>query len=167
MQVGLTQPVDGRATSASALVIVMMLGACARDATPERNTTAAAPAPEWDKALTYTARVDGARSALVVDVKVAAGFHAYTAGETIGKPMTLEIATDSEIAAAGPTAYPKGAVRDLSVGRSVIVEGRAELVAPLASPAAGKTAKGTFAYQVCTDTACDRPRSVPLSVTVP
>ena len=167
MQLGLTQSVDHHGTCAIALAIAMMLGACARDATPERHATAPAPAPEWDKALTYTARVDGARSALVVDVKVATGFHAYTAGETIGKPMTLAVAPDSEIAAAGPTAYPKGAVKELSVGRSVIVEGSAELVAPLAAPAAGKTVKATFAYQVCTDTACDRPRSMPLSVTMP
>ncbi len=125
--------------------------------------------PKWDTALTHTARVDVAQKALLVDVVIAPGFHAYTEGETVGKPLVVEVGADSEVTAAGPVQYPSGTVKDLPVGRSVIVEGRAQIVAPLAltEASAGKSVKGTFRYQVCTDTACDRPRSVPLAVAAP
>jgi hypothetical protein len=153
-----------RLVECSVLVMLMSL-ACAKDASPPPSEPRGAP--NWDGALTHAARYDGARRALVVDVTIGPGFHAYTAGETIGKPLQLDIAADSELAADGPTQYPKGVVKELTVGRSMIVEGRAELVATLRDPAPGKAAKATFRYQVCTDVACDRPRSVEVTARVP
>lgn len=125
--------------------------------------------PAWDTALKHTARVDGALKALVVEVDVAPGFHAYTAGETVGKPLAVEVAADSPIAAAGPVKYPQGIAKDLPVGRSMIVEGHAQIVAPLAltEGSAGQAVMATFRYQVCTETACDRPRSLELALTAP
>lgn len=158
----------------------LAMGGCREEKTFERapapmkreGTSIAAKlddGPRWDTALTYSARVDGAQKALLVDVVIAPGFHAYTEGETVGKPLALELAADSAVAGAGPVVYPKGVAKDLPVGRSMIVEGRAQILAPLALPdgSAGKSVTGTFRYQVCTDTACDRPRKVELAAAVP
>ena len=120
--------------------------------------------PNWGAAFKYAARWDSARESAVVDVTIAPGFHAYAEGETVGKPLALEPKPDSPLKLAGPVSMPKGVVKELPIGRSVIVEGSAEIVAPIADPAPGKALEATFRYQVCTPDACDRPRSVDLSV---
>jgi hypothetical protein len=120
---------------------------------------------DWDSAIRIDVRYDAARQAVVAALQIAPGFHAYTTGETIGRPLELKIAPESELKAEGEPTYPQGVTKDLPIGRSVIVEGSAEVVAKLASPAAGKKANGTLAYQVCTDEACDRPKTKPWTVT--
>lgn len=153
--------------------LVMLAATACRDDAPSPNpsTTALTPkleqGPAWDTALTYGARYDAAQKALVVSVDIAPGFHAYTEGETIGKPLLLGIAADSEVALGGAIQYPKGVTKDLPVGRSVIVERHADIVAPLADPVAGKAVRASLRYQVCTETACDRPRTVTVAATVP
>jgi hypothetical protein len=73
--------------------------------------------------------------------------------------------------AAGDVEYPKGLEKNLPIGRSVIVEGNAQIYAPVApkpeAPAGPKKVKGTLRYQVCTEKVCDRPRTVPISADVP
>lgn len=153
--------------------LVMLTATACRDDTPAPNPTSTSLTPKldqgpaWDTALTYGARYDAAQKALVVFVDIAPGFHAYTEGETIGKPLLLGIAADSEVTLGGAIQYPKGVTKDLPVGRSVIVERHADIVAPLADPVSGKTARGSLRYQVCTETACDRPRTVTVAATVP
>lgn len=121
--------------------------------------------PDWKKAISHEVRFDAAKGEVVVDVKVEPGFHAYTTGETTGKPLKLTIADDSEYALKGEVQYPKGVEKDLPVGKSVIVEGEAQVTAAVEPKAEGAQAvKGTFRYQVCTDEACDRPRTAPFEV---
>lgn len=125
------------------------------------------PMPNWAEAFKYTTRWDAAKKAVVVDLDIAPGFHAYTVGETIGKPLVVELAADSDFALASDVKYPTGVTKDLPLGRSVIVEGKSEIVAevkPKAAPTGN--AKGTLRYQVCTEKACDRPRTVPFTVAV-
>lgn len=123
--------------------------------------------PDWQKAIAHEARYDAERKAVVVKVQIQPGFHAYTVGESVGKPLRLELAEDSAYVAAGDIVYPEGKAKELPIGRSVIVEGAAEVVAPIQpKPEAHGPAKGTFHYQVCTDEACDRPRSAPFQVDV-
>lgn len=125
--------------------------------------------PDFASAFSHSSRWDPAKKALVVDLTVAPGFHAYTTGETTGKPLLVEVAADSDFSLAGDVEYPKGTEKTLPLGRSVIVEGNAQIQAPLApkTDAAGpKKATGTLRYQVCTEKACDRPRTAPLSVEV-
>lgn len=115
--------------------------------------------PDWKSAFKHEIKLDRGKKSLLVDVKVAPGYHAYTVGESIGKPLKITVDEDSAWSLAGEVQYPKGEEKDLPVGKSVIVEGEAQIVAPVEKKADGK-AKGKFRYQVCTDEACDRPRTV-------
>jgi hypothetical protein len=124
------------------------------------------PAPDWRGAFEHTVRWDAERGAIVVAVHVDDGFHVYTTGETIGKPMQLAL-DEGEVQLDGDVVYPRGVTKDLPIGRSVIVEGDAEVVATVQRPAAPATASGAFRYQVCTDRACDRPRTEPFTVDIP
>jgi hypothetical protein len=138
---------------------------------PEETAAPPAEAPtDWKAAFSHRVRYDAERHALVVEVEVADGFHVYTQGETIGKPMKLTLAPEGAFEVEGGVTYPEGVTKDLPIGRSVIVEGEAEVVAPLkpkdGESAAADVAKGRFRYQVCTDEACDRPRTESFEVEV-
>lgn len=130
------------------------------EAAPEQK-----PPPNWAEAIKIDVGFDAARGAVVADLRIAPGFHAYTEGETIGRPLKLESAADSELKVEA-VQYPTGTTKELPLGRSVIVEGDAEVVGKIAAPVAGKKVKGQLAYQVCTDEACDRPRTLPFEVAV-
>ncbi len=138
--------------------------ACTQDKAPPSSETQAPTKvnamPDWSNAISHTVRLNPEANMVQVDVLVKAGFHAYTVGETTGKPLVLEIADDSEYTLAGDVSYPKGKIKDLPVGRSVIVEGQALVSAPVkAKNEASKTVRGSFRYQVCSNEACDRPRT--------
>ena len=121
--------------------------------------------PDYKNAFTHQVRYDRASQAVVVDLKVAPGFHAYTVGETIGKPLAVQLDDTTPYEHAGPVRYPKGKTKNLPIGRSVIVEGEAQIVAPIRpKPGASGNATGVLRYQICTDDACDRPRKVPFTV---
>lgn len=125
--------------------------------------------PDWASAFRHEVRFDSERKAVVVDVELKPGFHAYTVGETIGRPLKLEFAADSAYQPAGEIQYPEGETKDLPIGKSVIVHGKAAIVAPVAAKegVSGGDARGKFQYQVCTEEACDRPRTVEFAVGVP
>lgn len=120
----------------------------------------AVPKTDWEDALRYT--VQRTSDAVVVEVEIADGFHAYAEGETTGKPLRL--ALDDPKTLGGPIVYPPGTAKDLPIGRSVIVTGKVQIRAPLASDAAAQTVSGKFHYQVCSDEACDRPRKSPFQL---
>lgn len=147
------------------LMLALTTAGCAKSSEPAAPSKApAAPAanemPDWKRAISHEVRFDAAKKEVVVDVKVKPGFHAYTTGETTGKPLKLTIAEDSDFALEGEVRYPKGIEKDLPVGRSVIVEGEAQVSATVTPKSdAAKAVKGAFRYQVCTDEACDRPRT--------
>lgn len=138
-------------------------------ATPARATepAQAGSTPDWKKAIRHEVRFEPTRRAVVVSIEIEPGYHAYTAGETIGRPLALAFDPDSAWVADGEIELPPGRAKDLPIGRSVIVEGRAEVVARVKRAAPGAVATGKFFYQVCTDQACDRPRTAPFSLTVP
>ena len=150
-------------TIAPVLILGLGLAGCTKSepAAPAKKAAPAADTmPDWTSAISHEVRYDAAGHAVVVDVKVKPGFHAYTTGETTGKPLELTIAEDSDFALEGAVDYPKGVAKDLPVGRSVIVEGAAQVKATVKPKSdAAKTVRGGFKYQVCTDEACDRPRT--------
>lgn len=122
-------------------------------------------APDWTSAFRYQVKAEGDR--LWVDFQVQEGFHVYTQGETVGRPLELEVGEDSPVGLAGDVRYPKGKEKNLTIGRSVTVEGAGRVEAPLANaPPDGATVRGIFRYQVCSDRMCDRPRSAPFEVEV-
>lgn len=155
-----------------ALLAIALTAACQQTPAarpPEDTAKRSGPAtPDWKTAIKHTVRYDPARSSVVVDVTVAPGFHAYTVGEEIGRPMKVTIDEESGLELEGEIHYPKGKTKSLSTGRSVIVEGHAEIVARVKSRSGvdvnGQKARGKFHYQVCTDEACDRPRSAAFDV---
>jgi hypothetical protein len=144
------------------LVVIGLVGMGCR---AERAAEAPNPgnqAPDFQSAFDYD--VGLREGAIVVRFEVADGFHVYTVGETVGKPLELELDERSDAALSGPVSYPKGITKDLSIGRSVIVEGHGEVRAPIHVPRATEAgrvmkATGRFRYQVCTEESCDRPRS--------
>lgn len=123
---------------------------------------------DFEKAFRFETHFDSSGPNLRVKLHVAPGFHVYTTGETIGKPLKLQLNESSAFQISGEVQYPAGITKDLPVGRSVIVEGEAEITAALAANAAAKTQQiqGDLRYQVCTDSACDRPRTAVLQVSV-
>lgn len=159
-----------------ALVVTVLSFGCQKAAEPPAPSApppapAAAPkpaGPDWAAAFKHGVEWDAAQGQVVVKVQIQPGFHAYTVGETVGKPMALELAEDSAYALAGEVQYPAGVTKDLPIGKSVIVEGNAEIRAPakLKTEAKGQV-KGNFRYQVCTDESCDRPRTAPFELTPP
>jgi hypothetical protein len=163
------QSILKRSRCSTALLLALGVAACTKD--PGNSSSPKAPtrieetpsAPNWDEAFEYTVNYSSEKKALVVEFTVAPGYHTYTIGETIGRPLNLEFSQDSAYVAASPPSYPKGIAKKLATGTSVIVEGKGEIVAPLEKAREGQEAKGTFQYQVCTETACDRPRRVQIS----
>lgn len=161
-----------RTIAIGAFTLLLALSGCERSAGTEpagapRGEPAVRPGPDWSKAITLATRWDATRSAVVCDVVIAPGFHAYSTGETVGKPLAIELDPGGDLVEAGPPQLPAGVAKDLPLGRSVIVTGSVELIAPArprSDAHAGGTARGTIRYQVCTETACDRPRSTPFSV---
>ncbi len=141
-------------------------------AAPSTPIAAAEPAdaPDWKAAFRHEVAFDAVARSVVVDVDVAPGFHVYTQGETIGKPLLLRLTEGSDFDVDGDVRYPEGITKDLPIGRSVIVEGKARVVAPIKAKnpdATAGTAAGKFRYQVCTDEACDRPRTEAFTIDVP
>lgn len=120
--------------------------------------------PDWQAGFRYEVAVHGDR--LVVEFEVQEGFHVYTVGETVGRPLKLTIDPESPVQPAGPVVYPKGETKQLSIGQSVTVEGAGNLRVPLKMPAEASQVTGRFRYQVCTDSLCDRPRTRPFRVPV-
>lgn len=114
--------------------------------------------PDFDHAVDVVPTYTGGK--LIVTLKIKPGYHAYAAGEEIGKPV--ELAVDAPWTADGVD-IPKGTTKDLgALGKSVILEGDV----PLMATVKGGTGdiKGTVTAQVCTDKACDRPKKHPFSV---
>src|SRR5262249_51315845 len=146
-----------------ALALVLLLAAACKEEPPAaRRPDKPEDTPNFEAAFQHKERWDPAKKALVVELTIAPGFHAYTTGEATGKPLAVELAPDSDLVANGAIEYPKGAIKDLPIGRSVIVEGSAEIVAPaVLKEGAGSPPKlrGTLRYQICTEKSCDRPRS--------
>lgn len=140
-------------------------------ASDEAPDLPARPAPDWKRAFRHEVRYDAERQAIVIAIEVDEGYHVYTEGETIGKPLHVALAEDGPYEIDGSVRYPEGVTKDLPIGRSVIVEGEAEVVAPIRprnEEDRGKpgSAEGRFRYQVCTDEACDRPRTQSFEVDV-
>lgn len=97
---------------------------------------------------------------LVVTVALKPGFHAYAPGEEIGKPVNLVVKEQNGWKAEGTPVIPEGKTKDLGeLGTSKVLEGTFPVRAKV-SGGDGAVA-GELEIQVCTDSACDRPRKHP------
>lgn len=147
---------------------VALLGCDETKPAPPPRPQPVVETPSFATAFSHAVRYDTEKKAILVDVKIAPGFHAYTVGETVGKPMLVALDEGAAYRHAGDVVYPAGVEKTLPIGKSVIVEGSAQIVAPIEKrDGAEGPAAGTFRYQVCTDESCDRPRTAPFSVAPP
>ncbi len=151
-------------------LVVLFLGVAASGCEEKVAARFVADAPiDFAKAIDIAARYDAGTKAVVVSIAIAPGFHAYTEGETVGRPLKLVIAPGSPVELKDPR-YPTGTQKMLPIGRSMVVEGKAEIVAPLVlkgtaePPPAGTPIRAQLSYQVCKETACDRPRTLDLEL---
>ena len=126
-------------------------------------TTAPAAPPNFEAALIVVPAYDAAKQHLTVVLKIADGFHAYAAGEEVGKPVNLLVDAANGWAMDGAAEIPAGTKKDLgALGVSVILEHEVVLGAKLkGGPGA---LSGIVEAQVCTDKACDRPRRHPWTI---
>jgi hypothetical protein len=116
-------------------------------------------APDFKNAMQLSAALSG-ESDLTVTLQLKEGFHAYAPGEKVGKPVQLSVAEAGGWKMEGAPVIPNGREKDLGeLGKSLVLEGKVPLKAVVKGGAGA--VKGQVRVQICTDTACDRPRSVP------
>ena len=138
----------------------------------EGEAPAAAPsspatdeAPSFGTAITLRPRFDASANVVIMTAQLRPGFHVYTTGETIGRPIRLELEKDGDWKANGEPEYPAGITKTTALGTSVVVEGTAECRLPVkAAVEMPGSLHGEFHYQVCTDSACDRPRKLAFEI---
>jgi hypothetical protein len=146
---------------------ILAAAACSKSPTPP--TAAPKPVvPDFAGAFKHQIAFDAAASEVQLHFSIAPGFHAYGEGETVGRPLRLEVPPDPAFKV-GVLRAPKGQLKDLPIGHSVTIEGEGVLALPLqlstkSSTAAAHPIRGMLYYQICTDTACDRPRSEPFEL---
>ena len=115
--------------------------------------------PDFANALELAQAFDKATGKLTVTLKLKPGYHAYAPGEEIGKPVAL-IVDESKGGwkVDGAVTVPAGQKKDLgALGTSVILEGNVDLTAVVKGGTGD--VEGKVEAQVCTDKACDRPKS--------
>lgn len=116
------------------------------------------PSLDFTEAITIRPGFERSGPEVVVKIELADGFHVYSTGETIGRPLDIGV-DDGDWVPRSSANYPKGKVKDTSLGRSVVVEGEAEVNLPVrATVDSPGPVRGFLKYQVCTETSCDRPR---------
>lgn len=146
----------------------LVAGTCALSAC---QAPASAPPPPVEEGPDFASAIHidvdyaAEASAVHVEAKLEPGYHVYAPGESVGRPIAIALAEGSGWKSAGEAHYPAGEPKETSLGKSVVVEGALEASLPVeaAKEEPGKIT-GTFAYQVCTDTACDRPRKLPFEL---
>ncbi len=134
----------------------LLMAGCRSEA--HRATPAPDGTPDWATAFEYGIEVEA--DTIRVRFEVADGFHVYSQGETVGRPLELRSEPDSAYVIEN-VRYPEGETKDLPIGRSVVVEGAGLVEGELdrRPDASNDRVRGVFRYQVCTDEACDRPRT--------
>ena len=120
--------------------------------------------PDFANALEMVPAFDKASGKVTVTLKLKPGYHAYAPGEEIGKPVALVVdESKGGWKVDGAVALPAGQKKDLgTLGTSIILEGNVELSAVVKGGSGD--VEGKVEAQVCTDKACDRPRSHPFKV---
>ncbi len=120
--------------------------------------------PDFANALEIAPAFDAATGKVTVTLKLKPGYHAYAPGEEVGKPVALAVdESKGGWKVEGAVSVPAGQKKDLgALGTSMILEGNVELSA-IVKGGSGDI-EGKVEAQVCTDKACDRPKSHPFKV---
>ena len=120
--------------------------------------------PDFANAFELAPSFDKASGKVTVLLKLKPGYHAYAPGEEIGKPVALTVdESKGGWKIEGAVHVPAGQKKELgALGSSMILEGTVELSA-IVKGGTGDV-EGKVEAQVCTDKACDRPKSHPFKI---
>ena len=134
------------------------------DGTIGKKPNPAEAAPDFANAMELLPTYDKASGKLTVTVKLRPGYHAYAPGEEIGKPLALTVdESKGGWKLEGAVQVPAGQKKDMgALGNSMILEGNIDLTAVVKGGSGD--IEGKLDAQVCTDKACDRPKSHALKV---
>lgn len=148
----------------ASLALFFLLACTSRTSETPVEAKEAPEVLDFQRAISIEPRL--AEDAVVVSIRLEPGFHTYTTGETVGRPLKLTLAEDGVWQATGAPSYPEGKKKETALGTSVVVENNAEVRLPVEPtvPSPGAL-RGKLRYQVCTETACDRPREAIFELT--
>ncbi|HXW60720.1 MAG TPA: protein-disulfide reductase DsbD domain-containing protein [Myxococcota bacterium] len=136
------------------LLLIMLAGGCSC-----QKRSLAKREINFDESYNVSAHYEKHTSIVRVDVALKDGVHAYAPKETIGKPVRLSIAPDNGWKAVGEPSIPEGTKKSLgSLGDSYVLSGNFSIVQAVSPGSDG--GKAILHLQVCTDTQCDRPRTL-------
>ncbi len=128
------------------LIILLLVTACKKNA----------PIDDFSKLYTIKSRFDEKTSTLVVDISLDNRIHAYAEGEEVGIPVKFELSPKNGWLKDGEAIVPKGKAKNLSLGKSVVLEGDFKLSQKLKKGQG--PGEGTLYLQVCSSDSCDKPK---------
>lgn len=112
---------------------------------------------DFDKSFSISSQFDDVTSEFNITIHLGESLHVYAPGEKIGKPVKLEITDLNGWQRDGQVVAPPGKPKDLgNLGTSIVLEGDVRLSQKL-KKGRGK-GEALLHLQVCSTTACDRPR---------
>jgi hypothetical protein len=112
--------------------------------------------PDWDNAVRVSA--ERLSDQVVIRIEVGPGFHVYGASETISRPLAASVDQLPSLSVPIPTGEEKNLGE--AMGTAWVLEGTVLLEVPLPADAPADLT-GILDYQVCTDTSCTAPTSIP------
>lgn len=124
----------------------------------QKKAAAPAQAPNFANAAQINTAINESGDLLTITVNLADGFHAYGPQEKIGKPVRLVVEQNNGWAALSAPLVPTGVVKKIAgLEDSYIISNSFNLNQKL-KPGTGP-GRAILYLQICTDSACDRPRT--------
>lgn len=125
----------------------------AGDEVASQSEDAPSEGPKWDGAFQLqTSTVD---EGVQLSIEVREGFHVYGKKEEIARPLEVRVDGQPDV----DVEIPDGERHEFPLGVVWVVEGTVDLLVPVTPPASGE-----LDLQLCTDTACSPPVTMPWSV---
>lgn len=133
--------------------LLLFLTSCKKNRTPPLEASL-----DFSKTFSISSSFDHGSTALIVDINLDDTVHAYAEGEQVGKPVKLELVSKNGWHALEKPQVPTGRKKSLgALGDSVVIEGPFRITQKL--KAGQGPGEAVLHLQVCTNNACDRPRT--------
>lgn len=139
------------------LILIVCILSCDKFKTREKIEDT-----NFEDSYKISSNLDRKANLLIINIKLKKNFHAYTQGEKIGKPLSLEINGVNGYEALGEALIPAGTIKKLaSSGQSHVIEGEFSIKQHLKMGSG--PGKAILRMQICTAVLCDRPRTHEIS----
>lgn len=149
----------------SILLLLAFFAASCTKSSSLSSPTSAGHEINFEKSFSIASSYDGKTGKLKIHVGLAPGVHAYGDGEKIGMPVKLKISPAGNWKLIGSPVIPKGQIKDLgALGKSVVID-QSFVVEATVKNGTGAII-GELDLQICSDSACDRPRNHGIKVDV-